>query len=623
MNNIVSNLENKIADYAQSYYEGNPKISDIGFDLLIDELREINPESKVLNKVGWGYDISKVSGNKVNHKYQLIGSLSKAKSVNQIDKSIISSKFVLSAKLDGLSAVAYYRKGILERAVTRGNGTIGIDITDKLSRIIPTNIYSEFSGAIRGELVISLKNWKNIKSENPDASHPRNYAAGIINRNDITDDLDYISFVPYNIIGSNVEYNEFKNILQIFDWLSDKFYEVLPHSNCMVANEDLDKNLSKYYEILGQKYPIDGLVITNINTRYDRLTKAIMYNQQAYKFQSDYAKTTVNNINWRLTRTNRLVPVLSLDPVDLCGATIRNCTAFNARYIYDNKITAGTEVVIERSNEVIPKVVDVINSDNYKVDNLLPKRCPICNELLEFDNTDLICNNPNCDNNNFRDLQSWIMNIGRVDGISWTLIEKFLDEFNIYNLDDLDNSKDRRFDCNSGTQKLLFNKVMNKLFKEPIDIVDALCALNIPRLGKVSAEKLATNRALLEEMTDYPVRVFDRDKISKLVGNATANSIIQNGDKFLRLSKVWDRLIFSNIDTGSDNIVVAVTGKLSIKRSDFEKELNNKGYIIGPVSKNCKFLITDNPLGSSSKNRKASELGIPKITESEFRKLYL
>lgn len=623
MSSRVNNLEDKIANYAQSYYEGNPEISDIEFDFLIDELRSINPDSEILNKVGWGYNISKVSGKKVDHKYQLIGSLSKAKSVNQIDKSIISSKFILSAKLDGLSAVAYYRKGILERAVTRGNGTVGIDITDKLSKIIPTNIHSEFSGAIRGELVISLENWKSIKSKNPDASHPRNYAAGIINRSDITDDLNYISFVPYNIIGSDVEYDKFKNILQIFDWLSNKFYAVLPHSNCIVANSDLDKTLSKYYEILGQKYPIDGLVITNITTRYDKFTKAIMYNQQAYKFQSDYAKTTVNNINWRLTRTNRLVPVLSLDPVDLCGATIRNCTAFNARYIYDNKITVGTEVVIERSNEVIPKVVDVIHSDNYEVDNLLPKRCPVCNELLEFDDTDLICNNPNCDNNNFRDLQSWIMNIGRVDGISWTLIEKFLDELNIYNLDDLDNNKDRRFDCNSGTQKLLFNKVMDKLFKEPIDTVDALCALNIPRLGKVSAEKLATNRALLEEMTDYPVRVFDRDKISKLVGNATANSIIQNGDKFLRLSKVWDRLIFNNKPNIVDMIPVAVTGKLSVKRSDFEKELNNKGYIIAPVNKECKFLITDNPFGSSSKNKKASELGIKKVTESEFRELYL
>lgn len=628
MDNIINDLENRIKYLAQKYYEGDPVVSDYEFDKEVDNLREICPDSKILNQVGWGYDISKVSGKKIRHEYQIIGSLTKVKSISNIRNSIIRDQFIISAKLDGLSAVAYYKSGVLVRGITRGNGTIGIDITEKLSKIIPNNLDVKFSGSIRGELIISFKNWKEIKKIS-NASNPRNYAVGIINRNNITDDLKYISFVPYNIIGSEEDYDFTKNMNSIFDWLSDRF-DTVPHSDILTSSQLNLSLLNNYYKEFYNDYPIDGLVITNYRPVYDITYKTLCYDQQAYKFNSERANVKVDRVIWTLTRTSRLTPVLEFEPVELCGASISHATAFNAKFISDNKIGSGTIIEIERSNEVIPDIQRVIETPYKSNDNILPDKCPVCRESLIWKGVDLVCNNPDCDSKDFRNLQTWMINIGNTDGISWTLMEKFLTELDIYSIEDLYNNPEIRFNPeNSGTQKLIFNKVLDKLFNEPVDAVNALCALNIPRLGKVSAEKLATNVSLIDALMSFVIDGYETSieeleyDIMKLVGQATATSIMNNLNKISRLKYVRDRLIFNNKKSGTELIKVAVTGKLSVKRSDFEKELNNAGYVIASVNKDCKFLITDNPNGTSSKNKKASELGIEKITESKFRELYL
>ena len=197
MNKI--DLENKIRHYASLYYAGNPEISDDEFDDLVDQLREIDPNSYVLTTVGWGSGVE-TNGKKTDHKYQLIGSLNKIKNVDDIPNYRFP---VVSAKLDGLSAVLYYKNGKLEKAVTRGNGTQGIDITEKVVRILDgkTTIEPKLTCAIRGELVISVDDWNSMIEVDSSLKNPRNTAAGIINRNDITDDIDYVSLVVYNVIG--------------------------------------------------------------------------------------------------------------------------------------------------------------------------------------------------------------------------------------------------------------------------------------------------------------------------------------------------------------------------------------------------------------------------------------
>ena len=178
----IEELEYKIRYYAEKYYAGEPEISDAVFDSLVDQLRQLNPNSKVLT-TGWGFE---VKGNKVKHKYTHIGSLDKCKNYEEIPDRFKWKRVFISPKLDGLSAVAYYENGKLVKGITRGNGVEGKDITEKLNIILGDEIIDkEFTGAVRGELIISKANWQEVLNRNPDLIAPRNYAAGIINRKDI------------------------------------------------------------------------------------------------------------------------------------------------------------------------------------------------------------------------------------------------------------------------------------------------------------------------------------------------------------------------------------------------------------------------------------------------------
>lgn len=259
----------------------------------------------------------------------------------------------------------------------------------------------------------------------------------------------------------------------------------------------------------------------------------------------------------------------------------------------------------------------------------LPINCPVCGCKLDWQGVDLVCNNQDCGNRDYRDLQCWVNNLGKVDNIGDTLKFKFMDEIGYTCIDDLYNKDIDIISWARGTQKSLFKKVMDKLINEPVSIVDALCALNIPRLGKVSAEKLAVNRDLIECLMSCAIDGVETDlaelehDISKVVGQATASSIMNNLNKVSNLRYVKDRLEYVVIGVDLSMVSVAITGKLSMKRAEFEKILNNHGYKVTGVNKDTRFLITDDPNSSSSKNKLADKLGVTKITEKDFTEKYL
>ena len=181
--NLVETLENQIKDAAQRYYTaGNSLYTDSEFDAMVDHLKEIAPNSPVLT-TGWGYDVWKnTAGEKFDHLYGPAGSLSKAYTWGELNEDLKCTTIYASLKLDGLSCVMYFRNGKLYRALTRGNGTTGIDITKKVKLILGTDSIDDntFTGAVRGEIVMSYKNFKKYQSAHPDAKNPRNTAAGLI-----------------------------------------------------------------------------------------------------------------------------------------------------------------------------------------------------------------------------------------------------------------------------------------------------------------------------------------------------------------------------------------------------------------------------------------------------------
>lgn len=352
----MTELELKIKQYANAYYSGIAEISDEEFDALVDELRRTNPDSEILNSVGWGMDYEPTYGAKVEHKYQVIGSLDKVKEVEDIPDYAFP---VLSAKLDGLSAVLYYNHGVLNKAVTRYKGTYGIDITNKILKVKNCTVLKDpFTGSIRGELVISNTNWELLKKSKPKYENPRNAVAGLINSKTVSDALKYVSFVTYNILGYE---NLTTDINQgsVYKFLVDNGFDVAPHEYENPPYKFTNEKLKALYDKWNSIYPCDGLVIGDMNLTRNN-NNAIMYNQISYKFQAESKTTTVIGIEWSLTRTGKIMPVVLVEPTKLSGATVRRCTGNNAKFIQDNKITAGTKVIITRSNEVIPKILSVL-----------------------------------------------------------------------------------------------------------------------------------------------------------------------------------------------------------------------------------------------------------------------
>ena len=351
-------LEAQISYYATKYYSGEPEISDEQFDLLVDKLRSIDPNSSVL-KTGWGFE---VENDKIKHKYSHIGSLDKTKTYADIPDRFKQKTIFISPKLDGLSAVAYYENGRLVRGITRGNGEFGKDITNKLIRIIGSQIFDKsFTGAVRGELIISNNNWNKLQDKYINLISPRNFAAGIINRKDIDDDIDMIDLVVYKVVGQENKpiFTQREDMLQ---WLKTNFVHCIPIYYYPVLNETSWEtyHTQTFEDFKKLGYSLDGLVLTNPNVVYDTIHNGYIFDEVAFKFQAETTIVTVTDIEWNLTRTQKLVPVICFDKCYISDAEIQRATGFNAKYIYENKICVGTQVEICRSGEVIPYILGVI-----------------------------------------------------------------------------------------------------------------------------------------------------------------------------------------------------------------------------------------------------------------------
>ena len=649
----MSNLMDKIKNASQAYYtDGSSDISDEEFDALLGQLREEDPDSSLL-KTGHGFDVTSAQGTKVHHKYGEVGSLDKCHSYLEI-KQDVRNKFaksgvVVSLKLDGLSVVLYYENGQFKQAVTRGKDNIGIDITDKVSYIlenqygkIPT--VQNFTGAFRGEILMPGSKFLEFKKANPDAKNSRNSTAGIINGKEITDDLKFVNIYIYSIIGcenlpimcgdkikhpdsfvvGNSKYSMLiKCYYEILTFIQNTFAEyTVPHewvgyflSDTLLSESLFESIMQKCKERWYGELPADGIVIAS--DKFHRDGNNIEYFAAAYKFPTDSKPTRVVNIVWELTKTRYLMPRIKVEPVELAGSTVQYCTGINAQYIKESGIGIGSHVMITKANEIIPQITDVITKVPYS----LPEHCPSCGEPLVWNGVHLQCKNDNCLNANIQDVLVWFNKLAPTDGLGDTLICKFLDDMfgdavsieKIYLHGKIEGTSD-------SVQYNKFVQAYNTLFDGEFSLSDAIQALNMPGFGAVTATKLAKHPKEIKKFVDIPN--YDLDGV-KDIGKANYATLIENMDKLHRLSFIKDNIIWKP-SKSKEEIQVCITGKLSVKRSEFERELKAAGFtLVSSVTKKTQYLITDNPNSGSSKNIAAKKFGISILSEQEFRDKFI
>ncbi len=632
----MTDRQKLIAEVSQAYYStGTSPLSDAEFDALLEEERRENPNSPVLG-VGHGYDINKDwrKDKKIPHKYGIVGSLDKCHNWDELPKAFqITEDRIAALKLDGSSCVMYYKNGEMYLALTRGQVvndiSVGIDITDKVKAIAPAYVSiadKTFTGAVRGETLMSHSNFEKYKEIHPEASNARNSTAGLMGQKEVVDDLKFLNIIVYTVIGSE-GLGSYINYDTILAWLTAQYGKdnVVPYEKFSYTEYSFPLKMEYFKSAWYNKYPADGIVITDYKVQ--AIGNSRIYNSIAYKFKAETKETTVTGIEWNLSRTKYLVPTVLVEPVELSGATVSRTAGYNANYILDSGIGVGAKVRMYRSGEVIPTIDEIIE----KVPVELPTKCPCCNSTLVWKGVHLVCDNPDCSDMDIKDLLIWCENIAPIDGLGDTLKLKFFEEFlkdeisieSVYyptNDHLLDFARFSSGDPTLGAQYKLFAAMLKGLYNNRIPMHKALLALNIPRLGDITAKKLAQHPDIIEALIDG---VYPPPTIVNIVGDATTSSILTHWAKFQRLSLIWDNIDKAVVISNKEVIKVAITGSLSIPRKDFEKLLEANGFKLGDITKDTKYLITNDPNSSSGKNAKADKLGIEKITEEDFRSKYL
>lgn len=616
----MTNLEKLIKQAAQKYYQdGTSELSDAEFDKLVDTVRDTDPDSEVL-KTGWGYDVTQdtTEGLRCPHRYSEVGSLKKCHSWDEfagIDFGIIEVD--ASLKLDGISVVLYYDSGELIQALTRGDGFTGIDITEKLKPALPkcyTKLSEKLTCAIRGEILMSYDKFAQFQRIHPEAKNPRNSTAGLINKKGNSSEIaQFLDIIVYTIIGDTRDYAS-TSITAIRDRLTSLFSPqfVVPSIRMELAPFNFDLRMQELRNSWYGKYPADGIVLTR--TKVSRLVNsAVIYDAMAYKFPSEEAVTTVLGVEWSMSKTNYAVPRVHVDTVELAGTQVSYCTGYNAAYIRDNRIGPGTVVAIEKRGEIIPNINSV--RESTYADLLI--NCPVCGAPLEWAGVHLICTNPECNNQSMQDLLVYLNYVAPVKGLGDSIKLKYLAEIlDEFSISALYAAKDKYSQIyGDHGHKALMREMLTKLTNnDNVSAVSALCALNIPRVGEITAQKLIPYKDALLHLEEPS----SRDNIKAAVGDATTEAIYDNKDKLQWLEVLGSKITWD----ASNSSRVAVTGELSVKRAIFKKELEYAGYTLGDVNRSCIALIC-NELSSSSKCKKAQELGIPILTESQFRAQYM
>ena len=648
----ISKLVSLLNKYSYDYYvEDNPQISDTEYDTLykqLEKLEENHPEYILENsptqRVG---DRVLDEFEKITHKVPML-SLSNTFSTEDLrdfDAKISklvpdhSVEYICELKIDGLAISIKYENGKLVSAATRGDGSVGEDVTENIKTIfsIPKVLKDNRSFEVRGEVYLPRKSFELLNTERENNNevlfaNPRNAAAGSLRQLDskITAKRRLSAFI-YSIVGDDSIVSQ-ENALNIA-----KEYNLPVNPNFKLC-----KNIDEVIEYINYwtdhkkdlPYDIDGIVI-KVNS-YDT-QEEVGYTQKsprwatAYKFPEEELATKLLDVELSVGRTGIITPVAILDPIVISGSTVSKASLHNKDIIEELDIHIGDMVVVKKAGEIIPKVVRVVRElrTEGSTKYTMPNTCPSCGQQTYTKENDPFtrCKNPDCPDQNIRRIIHFAsrdaLNIeGLGDKVVTTLYEKgiiahTIDLFSLERekLISLDRMGEKSVDN-------LLNAIENSKQNSLEKVIFALGILNVgKKAGKILAEKYLNLTNLMNATLDELVNLDD-------VGQITAESILdylsdENNIKFINdLIKVGMNPQYEVQEVNTDNIfagkTVVLTGKLvELTRNEAKEYLEKYGAkVTGSVTSKTDLVIAGEKAGS--KLAKAEQLGIRVINEEEF-----
>ena len=635
----------KIQEANRAYYQESREImSNFEYDALYDSLVKLEAETGIVlagsptHQVGYEV-VSKLP--KERHEKPML-SLDKTKDREALSKWVGSHKSLLSWKMDGLTVVLTYQNGELVKAVTRGNGEVGEIITNnaRTFRNIPLHIPFNGDLVLRGEAVISYDDFKRINEEIPEMEakykNPRNLCSGSVRQlnNEITAKRN-VRFYAFSLVSA--EGVDFRNSREVqFRWLNEQGFEVVEYRK--VTAGTLDEAMDYFAEaVTTNDFPSDGLVALYDDIAYGEslgTTAKFPRNAMAFKWADEMRDTRLLEIEWSPSRTGLINPVAIFEPVELEGTTVSRASVHNISIMKELKLGIGDTIRVYKANMIIPQIAEnLTGSGNAPI----PHTCPACGQETvvkkENDVECLFCVNPGCP---AKKIKSFGLFTSRdamnIDGLSEATLEKFIARGFIHDFGDIfeiSRYKDEIVEMEGFGQKSYDNLMESLERAKETTLPRVIYSLGIANIGLANAKVICRHfdndldrirHASLEEVSDI-------DTIGPVIaGNLVA--YFKDEDNNRRLNHLMSFLHIQEDSPKQEQIFegmnFVITGSLVHfgNRSEAKELIESLGgKVTGSVTKKTNYLINNDIQSNSSKNKKARELGIPILSEEDFRKL--
>ena len=649
----IEELVQLLNEAGKAYYqEGREIISNLEYDKAYDELVRLEEETGIVLSASptqnVGYSVATALP-KEEHASPML-SLDKTKSVETLQSFLGEQKGILSWKLDGLTVVMTYEKGELVKAVTRGNGRIGEIVTENAKRFRNLPLRIPFKGrlVLRGEALIRYSDFAKINEEIPEEGakykNPRNLCSGSVRQLDpkITWERR-VYFFPFTLVsveegedGASRESGglpDFHNSHEAeFEFLEQQGFQVVGRR--AVNKEELPGAVSDFSEqVKKNDFPSDGLVLLMDDISYGKslgTTAKFPRNALAFKWEDEEEKTILREVEWSPSRTGLINPVAIFDPVELEGTVVSRASLHNISYLEDLKLGIGDEITVYKANMIIPQIGENLTKSGQLP---IPEHCPACHEetkiVQDKEAKMLYCENPHCPAKRIKQFALFVSRDAlNIEGLSEMTLEKFIGKGFIQEFPDLFSLKEHKEEiiAMEGFGQKSYDKLIENAEKaRGTSLARLLYGLGIGGIG-------ASNARVLSEAFHDDAEALSRAELSEIVsikgiGPILGESIVRyfKEEENLRLfRKLLSVLHLQNEEkaeiTALSGKVFVITGSLIHfqNRKELEEEIRKAGAsTASSVSKNTSYLINNDKNSSSSKNKKAKELGIPILSESK------
>lgn len=627
----------------QAYYQEDREImSNREYDALYDELVQLEKETGITlansPTIHVGYEVLSELV-KEEHGTPML-SLDKTKDVGALADWLGEKQGVLSWKMDGLTVVLTYRNGILDKAVTRGNGEIGEVITNnaRTFRNIPSRIPYNGELVVRGEAVIKYSDFERINATIEDVEakykNPRNLCSGTVRQlnNQITAERN-VHFFAFHLVETE-ELNLPNSIAERFHWLTELGFEVVEYE--MVTGETIRKAVQGFSDrIQKNDFPSDGLVLTYDDAAYGKslgVTAKFPRDSIAFKWADELAVTHLKCIEWSPSRTGLINPVAVFEPVELEGTSVSRASMHNISILESFQMGAGDEISVFKANMIIPQVAENRTRSGTIP---IPEHCPACGAPTEIrqenDVKSLYCTNEFCSAKKLKLFSHFVSrNAMNIDGLSEATIEKFIEEGFLEDLYDLYRLEPYRMQIvvMDGFGERSYENLQNAIEASRLTTLSRfLYGLGIMNIGVATAKLIC--RHFRNDLNAIQAAGVEELMEIEGIGEIIAESFVayfQNEGNQRRIRELLKEIRFEQEepDAGKQifqGVNFVITGSVNhyANRDEVKALIESLGgKVTGSVTSKTNYLINNDVTSNSSKNKKAKELGVPIISEDTF-----